>query len=391
MFPVGSRYETEKMNGVSHYIEHLMFKGTTKRPSTLKLTREIDRLGAEYNAFTSKEYTGYYIKTDVNFLETSCDILSDMLFNSLYDVKEIQREKTVIVEEIRMYKDNPLLYIDNAFEELMYRGSHLGRDIAGTEKHVMGFKREDVLHYRDTYYQPHNMLVVAAGNVNEKTKQIVEEYFGRASNQKKASRLFDKASYGSSVKKDRIEVHQKKTDQSQLMLGFPGFNHTDTRIPALGVMNTVLGGSMSSRLFIQIRERRGLAYTIRSGAETFRDSGYVFVRAGLEAKNINKAVDVMKVEIEKICNKGIMSKELQDAKTHTRGALTLALEDSSAQASYYAREAMFFDTIETPNDWLKKVDMVSNDDIIRVAREVFDFNKIRVAVIGDIDAGKIKF
>ena len=165
MYPVGSRNEPEKLSGVSHYIEHLMFKGTKKRKNTLTLTREIDRLGAEYNAFTSKEYTGYYIKIDSEFTETAIDILSDMLHDSLFDPKEMEREKGPIVEELRMYRDNPVMNIENIFEDLLYAGSPLGRDIGGTPEHVMSFQRSDVLRYRDMYYGSRNMTIVIAGKI----------------------------------------------------------------------------------------------------------------------------------------------------------------------------------------------------------------------------------
>jgi len=175
------------------------------------------------------------------------------------------------------------------------------------------------------------------------------------------------------------------------MLGFPGFNHEDNRNYAGLVMDSVLGGSMSSRLFIQIRERRGLAYMIRSGAGHFRDTGYFYVRAGLEAKNINKAIEVIKKEIERICEKGVSKKELADAKTHIRGAQTLSLEDSASQADHYAEEALFSKKIETPEEILVKVEKVTNEDIIKVAREVFKWNQMRVAIIGNVDKKDVKF
>ena len=391
MYPVGSRYEKEKLAGVSHFIEHLMFKGTKKRPSTLILTREIDRLGAEYNAFTSKEYTGYYIKTASKYLEISLDILSDMLINSQFAEKEMLKEKNVIVEELRMYKDNPLLYIENLFENLMFAGCALGRDIGGLEKTVLGLPRAEVLKYRDNFYAPENTYIAVAGAVNKKTKKLVEKYFDQRGDRAIGDRRYDSASFGKEEKSKRIRVEKKKTDQVQLMLGFPGFAYNNPYNPTIAVLDTILGGTMSSRLFIEIREKRGLAYMIRSGEENYRDSGYLSVRIGLEAKNINQAIAVTRNEIAKVINKGVTAKELQDAKTHLRGALTLSLEASSAQASWYLSQAMFMKEIKTPEEKLKEIDLVSNANIKSVARQVFDFNKMRVAVIGDIEKEKIKF
>jgi len=391
MYPVGSRYETERLRGASHYIEHLMFKGTEKRKNTLILTREIDRLGAEYNAFTGKEYTGYYIKVDSQYSKIAIDILDDMLHHSKFDPKEMEREKTVIVEELNMYKDNPVMSIDNIFEELLFAGSPLGVDIGGTPKHVLSYKRDEVLSYKKKYYQPKNATLVIAGKIDEKTKMWIEEFFGTAKNAQPISNKFLPAKFGSTEKSKRIVVQEKVTDQAQFMMGFPSFAREDKRNYAVAVMNTILGGSMSSRLFIQVRERMGLAYTVRSGDEYYRDAGYNFIRAGLDAKNINKAIVVIKKEIEKLVKKGVTTRELKDAKTHIRGSLTLSMEDSSSQANWYARTAVLFSKIETPEDVLKKFDAVTQDEIKKVAAQIFDWDKVRIAIIGNIKKENVIF
>ncbi len=391
MYPMGSRYEPEKLSGVSHYIEHLMFKGTKKRKNTLVLTREIDRLGAEYNAFTSKEYTGYYIKTDAQYADITLDILADMLFHSKFDPKEMEREKGPIIEELRMYRDNPLMNIENIFEELMFAGSPLGLDIGGTEKHVRSYKRDDVLAYRDKYYDASNMTIVLAGAIPENGKDLLLKHFGSDASVRKPSLTFKPSTFGSGAKQERISVQEKKVEQAQLMLGFPGFQHTAKENSIMSVLNTILGGSMSSRLFIQIRERRGLAYVVRSGDDHFRDTGYAYIRAGLEVKNINKAIDVAMGEVEKIQQKGVSKRELADAKTHIRGALTLSMEDSSSQANWYAREALFMDRIETPDERLARIDRVTGDEVIEMAKRVYKPNLMRVAIIGDVKKESVRF
>ncbi|PIZ94832.1 MAG: hypothetical protein COX81_02645 [Candidatus Magasanikbacteria bacterium CG_4_10_14_0_2_um_filter_37_12] len=394
MYPVGSRYEPEKLAGVSHYIEHMMFKGTKSRKNTLILTREIDRLGAHYNAFTGKEYTGYYIKTDKKYSEISIDILSDMLFNSKFDPKEMEREKGPIVEEIRMYKDNPMMNIDNLFEDLIFAGCPLGRDIAGTEKHVMSYKRPEVLQFRDKYYDSSNMYIVVSGAVSEDTKKYLDKYFGAEKSKHPTcgrDKKFKPFCFGPEAKKDRIFVSKKETDQAQMMLGFQAFKYGDKRNVAASVMNNILGGSMSSRLFIQIRERRGLAYFVRSGAEQFRDAGYSYVRAGLEVKNINKAIAVMKKEMKKIMQKGASKRELADAKSNIRGGLTLSMEDSSTQANWYVGQALYIDKIKTPEQKLAEIDRVTNEDVMNVAKQIFKMNKMRVAIIGDVEAKDVEF
>ncbi len=391
MYPVGSRYESESLQGVSHYIEHMMFKGTVKRKNTLILTREIDRLGAEYNAFTSKEYTGYYIKTESGYLNVSLDILSDMLFHSVFDPAEMEREKGPIVEELKMYRDNPVMNIDNIFESLLYTSSPLGRDIGGTDRHVLGYKRPDVLQYRDRYYDVSNMTIVVAGAMPENVQEMIQKFFGTQKKKKTAHTTFKSYQFGSVAKKERVHVLSKQTDQAQMMLGFPGFNYTTKQNVPLAVLNTILGGSFSSRLFIRIRERLGLAYVIRSGQENFRDTGYSFVRAGLDAKNLNKAIAAILNEITKIVKSGPTKQELADAKTHIRGGLMLSLEDSSAQANWYAKEALFYASVQTPEDYLKRIDMVHSEDIGKVAKQVFDMKKLRIAVIGDVKAETIRF
>lgn len=390
MYPVGSRYEPEKMSGVSHYIEHMMFKGTKKRKTAQVLTREIDRLGAEYNAFTSKEYTGYYIKADAAFAEISLDILSDMLFHSAFDSKECEKEKGPIIEELRMYQDNPLMNIDTVFEKVLYRGA-LGRDIGGTPKHVSSYLRHDVLAFRNTYYAASNMTVVVAGAVDERVRAMVASFVGGGPTRPQPKNKYAPVTIGSAKKEDRLMIQKKQTDQVQLMLGFPGFAYGDKRNPATSVLTTILGGSMSSRLFDVIREKHGLAYTVRAGAEQYRDTGYVYVRAGLESKNVNKAIGLIQKELNKMIEKPVTRRELVDAKTHIRGGLTLRMEDSSAQANWYASGALFHKKIRTPEQYLKRIEAVTADHIQRVAKQVFKISQMRLALIGDLESKDVRF
>lgn len=389
-YPVGSRYEPEHLRGVSHYIEHIMFKGTQKRKSAFELTRAIDRLGAEYNAYTGKEETGYYIKADSSFLDTSMDILSDMLFNSVFDAKEMEKEKGPVIEELKMYRDNPLMNIDNVFEETMFT-LPLGGDEGGTDKHVASFKRPDVLAYRDKYYDPGSMIIIVTGMIPSAIRELIDSYFGSHKKKVKPSHSFKAAALNANKKTERICVQEKKVDQAQLMMGFPAFAHAHKDMSTLSVMNVILGGSMSSRLFVKIREQLGLAYVVRSGHEHFRDTGYVYASAGLDAKNVNKAIAVIAKEFEKLCTTLVGKQELADAKTHLRGALTLSMENSSNQAEWYAKEVLFHKTIETPEQYLAHTDKVTREDIMRVAKQLFKMNQLRVAVIGDIQAKNVVF
>jgi predicted Zn-dependent peptidase len=220
---------------------------------------------------------------------------------------------------------------------------------------------------------------------------LIEQYFGSRVDQAKLDENFSVASFGSTKKTERIAIEKKATDQAQLMLGFPAFPYNHPSNPAVAVLNTVLGGSMSSRLFIEIREKRGLAYMVKSGAEPFRDTGFFYVRAGLESKNINKAIKVMQNEMQKIIDKGVTVRELKDAKTNIRGSLVLSLEDSSAEANWYAAEALFAKKIKTPEEKLSEIDGVSNEQIKDVAKKIFKMEEMRVAVIGNLTEESIKF
>lgn len=281
--------------------------------------------------------------------------------------------------------------IDSVFEDVLYADSPLGVDIAGTPEHVRSYTRPDTLAYRNVYYQPGNMTVIVAGGIPKDTTQWIQDYIGVHHNKHTASLAFTAADYGSSSKTKRIAVHHKKIEQAQLIIGFPGFAYNHPQSEAVSVMNTILGSSMSSRLFIQIRERRGLAYTVRSGAEQFRDTGYSYIRLGLESKNINTAIRVIRSEIEKMADTGVSARELNDAKTHIHGSLTLSLEDSSVQANWYAKQAVFYEKIKTPKEKLQKINMVTREDVKKVAQDLFKWNQARIAIIGNVDKGKVVF
>jgi len=303
----------------------------------------------------------------------------------------MEKEKGPVCEELRMYKDNPIMNIDNVFEELLYDGCALGRDIGGTPTHVMMYKREDVLKFHDRFYGPNNMHIFLAGHIGEEVREWIKNMYGAQKNSGTPTRIFEPAALGSSAVTKRIRVEHKKADQAQLMLGFPAFQYGDEQNNPFRVLMGILGGSMSSRLFTEIREKRGLAYTVVASTETYRDVGYGYVRAGVEPKNINKTIAVVKKELEKLITKGVTKRELADAKTHIRGAMELSLEDSSTVASWYAKQALFSDEILTPEEKLAKVDAVTAEQIQKVAKKVFDWKKVRIAIIGNVETKNVKF
>jgi len=401
LFKVGSRHETKDINGVSHFIEHMMFKGTGKRPNTQLITRELDGLGAEYNAFTAKDHTGYYIKINSEHKEVALDMLFDMLFNSKFDEKELNRERKVILEEIHMYKDNPMMHIEDMFEQTLFGDCPLGWSIAGDPESMGKINRAKMLAYRDAYYLPQNMVIGIAGKIDESVMKIVEKYFGSLpSSVKKISEISARGgsafcargrirSFGGGGKKTvftpgapKVAVEYKDSEQVQLALGFPAYSWWDKRLAALRLMTNILGGTMSSRLFIAVRERRGLAYSIHAGIDHYEDIGVLTVRAGLDKSRIELAMKTILDELKKMAKDGVTAAELRRAKENIRGRIILSLEDSEALAAWYAKEELDKHEIKTPADKLKEIAAVTMAEVKAVAADVIKNNKVALAIIG---------
>lgn len=398
MFPVGSRYEEKRMSGASHFVEHMMFKGTIKRPTHLEISRELDAFGAEYNAFTSKDYTGYYIKTGEINMEKAFDWLADIVFNSKFEAEEVEKEKGVIVEEVRMYEDNPLMAVDNLFERTMFGDHPLGWDVGGTPETVRGVSREDLWDYYKNHYFPGNMVLVVAGNINEKKLRKSLESFAAIDHKifgKKDSKAlkdkFEKFAWSSKALPlaDRVMVSERKLDQAQVIIGFPGLHYNDKDRHALSVLLNILGGGMSSRLFVEVREKQGLAYMVNAGAGSFRDVGVATIAAGLDPSRLGAAIKVIKGELEKIKEHPVSAKELIDSKNNIAGRTELSMENSSTQAQWFAKQFWFASKIQTYEQVTKKIRQVTVADVQRVAKKIFDFNQMRIAVIGPMSREKV--
>ncbi len=377
---VGSRHETKEQNGVSHFIEHMMFKGTKRRPETIDISRDLDSVGAEYNAFTSRDHTGYYIKIEQDKIELALDMLSDMLCNSKFDEKEIKRESGVISEEIKMYEDNPIMFIEDLLEQTMFGDHPLGRKISGDVATVKSFKRSMMLEYRDKFYQPNNTVLALAGKFDDKAVALAEKYFGGAGVKVKPS--FKKFDFKKEEAGPKLKVQFKETEQVQLAIGFPGFSYLDPELYALQLLSIILGGYMSSRLFISIREKRGLCYFIKSFVNVYEDTGGLVIQSGLDKTRITSAVGAIFEELDKVSRKGVTEEELGRAKECIKGRLVLALEDSSQVADWYAKQDLLIGEILTPEEKLKKVFAVTTNDIKKIAKEVMQKKNMTVAVIG---------
>lgn len=382
MVGAGSRYETEKNNGISHFLEHMAFKGTSKRPNAKIIAELIDGIGGEFNAFTSKEVTGYYVKSAVTHVDLCLDILSDMLQNSKLDEAEIEREKGVILEEINLYEDTPARKIGDIYEGLLYGDTPMGWDIAGRKEVIKAITRKDFVEYMNSLYSANNITVVVAGGVEaKKTEQMVEKYFG---SMKSFDTLRYKKLHQNQVKPD-LYIKHKDTEQVHIAVGFRTVPVDSEEKHPLSVLAAILGGGMSSRLFSEVREKRGLAYYVRTSSEHFQDAGNIVSTAGLDPKRLEEGISVIVEEYSKFTNgkANLTEKELSKAKEYLKGHLVLELEDSRSVAAFYAQAELLEKRIETAEDLIKKIDKVSLREVEDVAKKYFKNQTLNLAIIGN--------
>jgi predicted Zn-dependent peptidase len=375
----GSRSETAKENGISHFLEHFLFKGSKKFPSAMAISEVVDAIGGEMNANTGKEHTQFYIKSASKHLPLIFEVLTDMLQNPLLDKAEMEREKGVIVEEINMYKDMPMAEIDNVLERTMWPNDALGRDIAGTKETVTSFTTEMFADYIGRHYQTSNMILGISGKYNAvELNRLIEKYW--KGYPKKRFYGWDKAR--DKQIKSRIKIDYKDTQQAHLALGFKGFAYGDKRNAAVSVLASVLGGGMSSRLFTEVREKRGLGYYVRSSPGSYQDTGMFTVSAGVQVDKIQEALKVIIQELSKVKSFQVENKEILKAKEYIKGKSILALEDNQVRLDWFLERAAFLKKIEAPEEIFKKIDAVTPAEIQKAARDLFQNKKMTLAVIG---------
>ncbi len=380
MSGTGSRYENKSENGLAHFLEHMFFKGTTKRPGARIISEELDAVGSVYNAFTSKERTAYYAKVDSRHLDTALDVISDIFLNSTLPQKEITKERGAIIQEIDMYEDMPMRTIDNVFDALIFGADHpLGRTILGPKENIRAFSRKDFASYFTRNYTPANTVVCIAGEFAEKDvlAKIEREFGNLTPTPAPACASFVGAQTG-----PRLAIKHKKTDQTQLMLGVPAYPYEHKDEYALAVLSTILGGGMSSRLFLEVREKRGLAYSVHAWAEKYPDTGYFVVQAGVEHGNLEKTVGTILAEFRKIKRADVEKTELAKAKAYIQGTRTLALETSDAIAENMATSLINIGRVRTLDEIIKGIDAVTAADVQRVACDILRSEKLNLAVIG---------
>jgi predicted Zn-dependent peptidase len=374
----GSRHEPAEHEGIAHFVEHMLFKGTDRR-SAEDIAQQIDSIGGHLDAFTSKEYAGYFIKVLDEHLPIAVDVLSDLVTAPAFDPAEVEREKKVVLEEIKMVEDTPDDLVHELFSERFWPNHPLGRPILGRPATVGALGVSDLRRYFQDAYVANNFVVVAVGNLeHERVRDLVAGSLGAV------------RGAGSPIHDDRplvtadVLVREKDLEQSHICLGAPSLAYGDADRYAAYAVNTMLGGSMSSRLFQNVREKRALAYSVFSSLSAYRDAGTVTIYAGCANEAVSELVDVVVAEIRRFTHEGLAPGELQRARDHLKGSLMLGLESTSSRMSHLARQEIYGDTSETMDGMLTAIDQVTEADVARLARHLFSTNSLALTVLGGV-------
>lgn len=375
----GSKYETKNQSGISHFLEHMFFKGTKKRPTPLEIMETIDRVGGVFNAFTGEDYTGYFVKVEYEHADLAIDIVADIFLNSLLPSKEIEKEKGVVIEEINIYRDNPMRRADNLWKELLYGNQPAGWDICGTRETVSGLSQSNLFSYVKNQYVPLNTIVCIAGNID--SQKIIKQVAKLFSNMK-AGNVYAKPSVVERQTKPEVLSEFRKNDQTRIVLGVRGYNLFHKARFAQEVLATLLGGMASSRLFFEVREKLGIAYDIRTSSESDPDVGYIATFAGVPHKSVELAIATILKEHVKMVQTKVSPKELQKAKDHLKGSMAISLEPSEAKASFYGMQELLEKKILTLDEIHANIKAVKAEDVRRVARNLFTAQKLNLVVLG---------
>ncbi len=382
MLAAGSRYENAGNRGIAHFAEHMFFKGTERRPTAKDIALEVDRFGGEFNAFTSKEYTGYYIRCAGEQRDQALDVLVDMIRNSKFDTDELEREKGVIVEEMNMYFDTPRDYVSSVYDELLFGDNPLGWETLGTKETVTGATRETFIDYLSSWYRPARMVVGVAGMTGDDLLPRLEELLGdleQSDTGKPAPAAVERSA------EPRVRIHAKDSDQANVCIGVPSYplDHPDRY--ALQLLGTVLGTGMSSRLFLEVRERRGLAYYVYALNSSFTDAGTLVSQAGVDLKRADEAVGVIAQEFKRIGEEPVPVDELEKARALAKGRFVLQTESPNGLLLYGLRREVLEGRAVEPSELLAGLDAVTVEDVHRVGQDVIAGQGLRLAVIGPFD------
>ena len=382
MLAAGSRYETADTRGIAHFAEHMFFKGTERRPTARDIAGEVDAIGGEFNAFTGKEYTGYYIRCAAADRDTALDVLVDMLRHSKFDAEEVDREKGVILEEMNMYFDTPRDYIGSLYEDLLFGDNPLGWETLGRRETVKAATRQTFLDYVGHWYRPDRMVVGVAGNLGEGLVEKVGELLGDLEGPSEGTPPPADLPNGSGP---RVRVHHKTSDQAHLCLGVPShpLEHPDRYV--LQLLSTVLGSGMSSRLFTEVRERRGLAYYVYALNHSYTDAGSLYAQAGVDLNRIDEAVETIANELRRIADEPVAAEELEKARGLAKGRFVLQTEAPQGLILFGLRREVLEGRAPDPAELLEGLDAVTADDVQRVAQDVIGSQGLNLALIGPFE------
>jgi predicted Zn-dependent peptidase len=381
MLSAGSRYETSDSKGIAHFAEHMFFKGTERRPTARTISTEIDAIGGEFNAFTGKELTGYYVRCGSETRDVALDVLADMLLHSRFDEPEITKEKGVILEEMNVYLDTPQRYVGNVYDRLLYADQPLGWDILGTRETIEAVTRETFTSYLDTWYRPERMVVGIGGRIGDGLIERLEELLGgiEARETGKASDV--------ELPRDASPVllHTKASEQAHLILGVRGYPIGHPNRYALQLLAVVLGGGMSSRLFTEVREKRGLGYYVHAGNTAYTDAGTFYSSAGVDVERVDEAITTILGEMRKMAAEPVPTDELEKARGYAKGRFVLRLESPQGTIQYGLRREVLEGEIEDPDELLRRLDEVTVEDVQRVAKDLFEEKRLYLALVGPFD------
>lgn len=377
----GSRYETREQRGISHFLEHMFFKGGKKFKTSQEVASAIDGVGGDFNAFTGKEYAGYYVKVASEHAELACDMLSDMLLHASFPPEEIDKERGVIIEEKRMYQDTPMYQTGWDFEELIFGDHPLGWDTIGTEELIKSVTQADFQRHKDELYVPSNSVLTFAGKITEaRASALGETFFGKLGG--KSNRRFEPLKdFG----KDRVFLRQKNTEQAHLVMGVPAVGSDDPDHFALKLLAIILGGNMSSRMFLRIREARGLCYYVSTDTDNYLDAGTLSTRAGVDQTRLEEALEAIRTEYMLCARDGVMPDELTRSKDFLKGKVTLALEDSEERAHYFGKQLLLKGRVRDLKEYFAEIEKVTKEQVDALAKKLFTPDMLRLVVIGKDD------
>ena len=375
----GSKYETKEQNGISHFLEHMCFKGTTRRPNNSDISTELDTIGAHYNAFTSQEYTGYYAKAQYAQVDKILDIVSDMYLNPLFDQKEIEKEKGVIIEEINMYEDLPQYKVQNLIINLVHDDQPAGWDIAGPKENIQQMSQEDFINYRNKFYNSSATTVIVAGNFAEaKVITDITRVFSAMPKANKGTKL----KVIENQKQPQVSLYKKETDQAHLVLGVRTFDTYDKRDKIMSLLVGVLDAGMSSRLFKKLRDEMGVCYYVNASQDAFSDHGFFSISAGVDNKRVREVISVILAELNKLKTELVSPEELQKVKQNLIGKMYLGLESSDSLAKFYGGQEIMNEEIKSPEDIKAEVEAVTAEQIMTLAKEIFVDQGLNLAIVG---------